>query len=100
MDDVKLADRLVELLDDAAKDFGGAGAGYDESYWHDDIGSWLTAESFIHHWCIAGKCLEQWPTTINVEHLQLTLDKMLRCPVAICEAFVHAMRQSTGNRND
>ena len=49
----------------------------------------------VRDWRVAGACLEQWPTTINVEHLQLTLDQMLRQPSAICEAFVRS--QSTGD---
>jgi len=50
----------------------------------------LDAAAAVRDWRVAGACLEQWPTTINVEHLQLTLDKMLRQPSAICEAFVFA----------
>lgn len=45
----------------------------------------------VRDWRVAGTCLEQWPTTINTEHLQLSLDEMLRRPVAIIEAFVNAI---------
>lgn len=51
----------------------------------------LDAAAAVRDWRVAGACLERWPTTINVEHLQLTLDKMLRQPSAICEAFVFAV---------
>ena len=89
MNDKDLADKIVAL-----------GVGYHDlnnkksgKYDIDNqIGraSFLTAEQFIHDWRVAGTCLEQWPTTINTEHLQLSLDEMLRHPVAICEAFAEA----------
>ena len=40
---------------------------------------------------VSGACLAQWPTTINTEQLDMTLDQMLRDPRAICEAFATAV---------
>jgi len=48
---------------------------------------WLAPECCITDWRVAGACLKAWPTTINTESLDMTLDQMLRDPVAICEAF-------------
>ena len=50
----------------------------------------LCAKLFVRDWRVAGACLQRWPTTINVEHLEMTLDEMLRDPRAIIEAFVEA----------
>lgn len=49
-----------------------------------------TAYGFVQDWRVAGACLERWPTTINVEHLDMTLDEMLRDPRAIIEAYAEA----------
>ena len=49
------------------------------------------AEHTINDWRVAGACLRAWPTTINTENLDMTLDEMLRDPAAICEAFVQAL---------
>ena len=49
-----------------------------------------TAKEFVCDWRVAGACLQNWPTTINVEHLEITLDEMLRDPRAIIEAYVEA----------
>ena len=46
---------------------------------------------FVCDWRVAGACLELWPTTINTEHLDCTLDEMLRDPRAIIEAYVGAL---------
>ena len=51
----------------------------------------LCAELFVRDWRVAGACLQRWPTTINVEHLEMTLDEMLRDPRAITEAYVGAL---------
>ena len=51
-----------------------------------------SAHRFVRDWRVAGACLQRWPTTINVEHLELTLDEMLRDPRAINEAYVKAHR--------
>ena len=48
-------------------------------------------ESFVRDWRVGGACLEQWPTIINVEHLDMTLDEMLRDPRAIIDAYVEAL---------
>jgi len=55
------------------------------------VGLWQTPNDFINDWRVAGKCLELWPTTINIEQLDMTLDEMLRNPAAICEAFAQAI---------
>lgn len=87
MDDKALADKLVAA---------GVLEQLDRTRWADlyhpiDYSDEpLDAAAAVRDWRVAGACLEQWPTTINVEHLQLTLDKMLRQPSAICEAFVFA----------
>ena len=49
------------------------------------------ANRVVNDWRIAGACLKQWPTTINTEHLDCTLDEMLRDPHAIIEAYVEAL---------
>ena len=51
----------------------------------------LETSEFVRDWRVAGACLERWPTTINTEHLDMTLDEMLRDPHAICEAWVEAL---------
>ena len=50
----------------------------------------MTADEAITDWRVAGACLLAWPTTINTEQLDMTLDEMLRDPAAICEAFTQA----------
>ena len=47
-----------------------------------------TASDFVRDWRVAGAALQSWPTTINTEHLDMTLDEMLRDPRAINEAWV------------
>lgn len=92
MDDKALADKIVALEVGHLAQVPG-GYYLDRNF----IGM---ADRFVRDWRVAGACLEQWPTTINTEHLQLTLDQMLRCPVAICEAFVEAMTPSTGGASE
>ena len=91
MDDRELAQQLVEHLDEG--EFVSTDRGSIVMDWPVE-GRWMGVTKFVRDWRVAGACLSAWPTTINVEHLQLTLDQMLRCPVAICEAFVHAMKQT------
>ena len=50
-----------------------------------------TNYAFVRDWQVAGACLERWPTTINTEHLDMTLDEMLRDPRAIIEACCEAL---------
>jgi hypothetical protein len=50
-------------------------------------------EHLITDWRVAGACLKAWPTTINTEQLDMTLDEMLRDPAAICEAFTQALER-------
>ena len=56
----------------------------------------LKAEQAITDWRVAGACLRAWPTTINTENLDMTLDEMLRDPAAICEAWFAAQGQGDG----
>ena len=60
------------------------------SYYFDGPHS-VSAKKFVRDWRVAGACLEVWPTTINVEHLDMTLDEMLRDPRAINEAYAAAL---------
>ena len=55
----------------------------------DQVGSyfdWMSASMFLSDPRVAMDVLQAWPTTINTEHLDMTLDEMLRDPRAICEA--------------
>ena len=51
----------------------------------------LEVSAFVRDWRVAGACLQMWPTTINTEHLDMTLDEMLRNPRAINEACVETL---------
>lgn len=52
----------------------------------------------VRDWRASGACLAQWPTIINTEQLDMTLDQMLRDPRAICEAFATAV--TDGHKHD
>jgi len=97
VNDKELADAVVGILNPIPK---GCSFVLDNST--DLYGIWdgeevLPSEQFVRDWRVAGVCLGRWPTTINTEHLDCTLDEMLRNPRAIIEAYVHAVRarQST-----
>jgi len=47
-----------------------------------------SSKQFVTDARVAMACLKAWPTTINVEHLDMGLDEMLRDCRAICIAFV------------
>lgn len=51
----------------------------------------LETSEFVRDWRVAGAALEKWPTTINAEHLDMSLDQMLRDPRAINEAYIEAL---------
>lgn len=51
-----------------------------------------SVESILEDWSVAGAMLQMWPTTINVEHLDCTLDEMLRDPRKIIEACCEALK--------
>ena len=82
MSDQELADKVVAL-----------GVGNLIAVGNYQIGetTGLYADQFVRDWRVAGICLEQWPTTINTEHLDMGLDEMLRNPRAIIEACVVAL---------
>ena len=90
MNDNDLADALVDHL--YGGDICAAIEDIDLESWADLHGEDAAKEMIALNWSVAGACLERWPTTINTEHLQLSLDEMLRIPAAICEAFVESMK--------
>lgn len=88
MDDLEIANKLV--------DAGVARKGHRSCSYYLLNREWnirlcgLFEEKFVRDWRVAGACLKAWPTTINTEHLNMTLDEMLRDPRAIIEAYVNA----------
>ncbi len=87
MTDKELADKIVAL---------GVGRALSHDWWWTPISGEIAAqvvslEQFVRDWRVAGACLKLWPTTINVEHLDMTLDEMLRDPRAINEACCEAL---------
>ena len=84
MNDKELADAIVAL---------GVGAGPfgRPPPYYQIHGDDLDVAEFVRDWRVAGAMLQLWPTTINTEHLDMTLDEMLRDPRAINEACVRAL---------
>ena len=93
MNDTELADRLV-ALGVGSKHFGL----YSSIHVNSTIGTMVEPSLFVRGWRVAGECLQKWPTTINTEHLDMTLDQMLRDPRAIIEAYVEALEPVLGRR--
>ncbi len=97
MNDKELADLLVDALPDVVQGHGHGhplNAPWPRSFMEYTVRGWpgvMPAVSFVKDWRVAGECLKRWPTTINTERLEMTLDEMLRDPRAISEAFVTAV---------